>query len=94
MQAGMSSPPGARRKVRRRHRHSGAAKWVRRNAPHVFLYLVGAAVALALTYWLVRSAEHSPGQGTGMVKAGSRAIVAANVPSTMGSHATHDLSSC
>jgi hypothetical protein len=62
MQAVSSSREG-RRRVRHRHRHSRLNKWLARNAPYIFLYIAGAVVALATTYWLVRDAERSAAQG-------------------------------
>ena len=80
MEVGTSRRRTTKSKVRKRHRHSVARKWLRRNAPHVFLYAVGAVVALALTYWLVRRVERSPGQDTGVLRPGGRDSVAARVP--------------
>jgi hypothetical protein len=58
---------------RRRRRHSRARRWLARNAPHIFLYVAGALVAIAATYWLVEDAERSAAiGGVGLLRNGER----------------------
>lgn len=59
-----SSSHSSARRVRKRHRHSRLKTWLARNAPNVFLYVAGAMVALATTYWLVRDGERNAAQGS------------------------------
>jgi hypothetical protein len=59
---------------RRKRRRSRSRRWLARNAPYIFLYVVGALVAIAITYYLVEDAERSAAtHGVGLLRDDGRA---------------------